>query len=388
MRASLTLGKIAGIEIGVNWSLAIMFFLIAAGLASEIFPSDVPGYSGTSYTIAALMAVVLFYASLLAHELGHALVARRLGTKVEGITLWLFGGVARLSGDSMSASTELQMTLIGPVITIGVGILFAIVAAIFGTLNVFPLTTDMFAWLSRINFILAAFNLIPAFPLDGGRVLRAILWRVTHNQVRATAVAAWLGRAFGVLMIVGGLWYFWLLQGSLINGVYFAILGWFLFTAAGSQELQTRLQGSLAGVHVSDIMTPDPVTAPDWSTVDDFVARFASVYRATAYPVRSFNGQLTGLIRLQDLGRVAPQNRSVTQLRDIAVDVAKVPVVRPDEELAGLMSKLEEDSGYALVMDGDRLVGLITPADIQRALHLANLRRRGLRSDFSPSSQI
>jgi Zn-dependent protease/CBS domain-containing protein len=388
MRASLTLGKIAGIEIGVNWSLAIMFFLIAAGLASEIFPSDVPGYSGTSYTIAALMAVVLFYASLLAHELGHALVARRLGTKVEGITLWLFGGVARLSGDSMSASTELQMTLIGPVITIGVGILFAIVAAIFGTLNVFPLTTDMFAWLSRINFILAAFNLIPAFPLDGGRVLRAILWRVTHNQVRATAIAAWLGRAFGVLMIVGGLWYFWLLQGSLINGVYFAILGWFLFTAAGSQELQTRLQGSLAGVHVSDIMTPDPVTAPDWSTVDDFVARFASVYRATAYPVRSFNGQLTGLIRLQDLGRVAPQNRSVTQLRDIAVDVAKVPVVRPDEELAGLMSKLEEDSGYALVMDGDRLVGLITPADIQRALHLANLRRRGLRSDFSPSSQI
>lgn len=388
MRASLTLGKIAGIEIGVNWSLAIMFFLIAAGLASEIFPSDVPGYSGTSYTIAALMAVVLFYASLLAHELGHALVARRLGTKVEGITLWLFGGVARLSGDSMSASTELQMTLIGPVITIGVGILFAIVAAIFGTLNVFPLTTDMFAWLSRINFILAAFNLIPAFPLDGGRVLRAILWRVTHNQVRATAIAAWLGRAFGVLMVVGGLWYFWLLQGSLINGVYFAILGWFLFTAAGSQELQTRLQGSLAGVHVSDIMTPDPVTAPDWSTVDDFVARFASVYRATAYPVRSFNGQLTGLIRLQDLGRVAPQNRSVTQLRDIAVDVAKVPVVRPDEELAGLMSKLEEDSGYALVMDGDRLVGLITPADIQRALHLANLRRRGLRSDFSPSSQI
>jgi Zn-dependent protease/predicted transcriptional regulator len=388
MRASLTLGKIAGIEIGVNWSLAIMFFLIAAGLASEIFPSDVPGYSGTSYIIAALMAVVLFYASLLAHELGHALVARRLGTKVEGITLWLFGGVARLSGDSMSASTELQMTLIGPVITIGVGVLFAIVAAIFGTLNVFPLTTDMFAWLSRINFILAAFNLIPAFPLDGGRVLRAILWRVTHNQVRATAIAAWLGRAFGVLMIVGGLWYFWLLQGSLINGVYFAILGWFLFTAAGSQELQTRLQGSLAGVHVSDIMTPDPVTAPDWSTVDDFVARFASVYRATAYPVRSFNGQLTGLIRLQDLGRVAPQNRSVTQLRDIAVDVAKVPVVRPDEELAGLMSKLEEDSGYALVMDGDRLVGLITPADIQRALHLANLRRRGLRSDFSPSSQI
>lgn len=391
MRASITLGRIAGIEIGVNWSLAIMFFLIAAGLATQIFPSDVPGYTATSYTIAALMAVVLFYASLLAHELGHALVARRLGTRVDGITLWLFGGVARLSGESVSDSAELRITLIGPLITIAVGILFAVVAAVFGALNIFPLTTDMFAWLARINFILAAFNLIPAFPLDGGRVLRALLWRFTHNQVQATMIAAWLGRAFGVLMIVGGLFYFWLLQGSLINGVYFAFLGWFLISAAGSQELQTRLERSLSGVRVGDVMTPDPITAPDWSTIDDFIARYASVYRATAYPVRSFDGQLTGLVTLADLSKVPAHNRATTQLRAVATDLSKLAVVGPNDPLVSVMSKLEDgDRGYALVMDNGRLVGILSPSDIQRVLHIGAVRGQGPAptSDFSPSSPI
>jgi len=388
MRPSLPLGRIAGIEISVNWSLAIMFFLIAAGLASEIFPSDVPGYSTTSYIIAALIAVVLFYASLLAHELGHALVARRLGTRVEGITLWLFGGVARLSGDSVSDSAELRITLVGPVITIAVGVVFALISAALGALNIFPLTADMFAWLARINFILAAFNLIPAFPLDGGRVLRAILWHFTKNQVQATSIAAWLGPAFGVLMIVGGLYYFWFLQGSLINGVYFAFLGWFLFTAAGSQELQTRFQRSLAGVRVGDVMTPDPVTAPDWITVDDFIARFASVYRATAYPVRNFNGQLTGLVALHDLAKVPSHDRSVTKVGAIARELSRLPVARADDPLVGLVPQLEDPGvGYALVMDGDRLIGLVSPADIKRALNLgaSGGQGRGPASGFSPT---
>lgn len=387
MRASLSIGRIAGIEIGLNWSLAIAFFIIAASLAGAVFPSDVPGYSGTSYFIAAIMAVVLFYASLLAHELGHAVVARRLGTQVDGITLWLFGGVARLSGDSISDSAELRITLIGPVITIVVGALFALISAALGTLNVFPLTADMFAWLARINFILAAFNLIPAFPLDGGRVLRAIIWRFTHNQMRATSIAAWLGRAFAIVMAVGGFIYFTYAQGSILNGVWFAILGWFLFTAAGSQELQTRLQRSLAGVRVSDVMTPDPITAPDWSTVDDFIARFASVYRASAYPLRNFNGQVTGVITLQDLARMPAQNRASTQLRAIARDLAHVAVARPEDGLATVIQKIDgAESGYVLVMDGDRLVGLVSAADIQRALDLGSLRGRGPATGFSPTS--
>ncbi len=387
MRASLSLGRIAGIEIGVNWSLAIAFFLFTASLAGEIFPSDVPGYSSTAYILAGIAGVLLFYASLLAHELGHAIMARRLGTRVDGITLWLFGGVARLSGNAVSGNAELAITLIGPAITVVVGIAFALLSALLGTLNIFPLTADVFAWLARINLVLAVFNLIPAFPLDGGRVLRALIWRFTHNQSRATAIAAGLGRAFGVLMIVGGLGLVFLQQFTLINGLWFAVLGWFLFSAAGSEELQTRLQRSLAGVRVRDVMAPDPVTAPDWITVEDFIARFAMLHHALAYPLRSFDGQLSGLLTLQDLSRVGPQARASTQVRDVAHGLAGIPTVGPDDPLVDLLQSLDHpDAAYALVMDAGLLVGLITPAEVRRAIELGRLDGRRQPAGLSPTN--
>ncbi|HET9847249.1 MAG TPA: site-2 protease family protein [Candidatus Dormibacteraeota bacterium] len=386
MRASVTLGRIAGIEIGLNWSLAIAFFLFAGSLAGDVFPLDVPGYSGTSYFIASVIAVILFYASLLAHELGHALVARRLGTRVDGITLWLFGGVARLSGDAVSDSAELRITLVGPAITVVVAIIFAVISAALGTFNLFPLTADMFAWLARINFLLAVFNLIPAFPLDGGRVLRALLWRFTHDQVRATSIAAWLGRGFGALMILGG-FYLILFANSLINGVWFSVLGWFLFSAAGSQELQTRLHRSLAGVRVRDVMTPDPITAPDWIRIDDFVTRFATDNRATAYPVRDFNGQLSGLVTLHDLARVAGRDHPDAQLRTIARALDRVPIAHPEDPLEDVVQKIDDpEAGYILVLDSDRLVGMVTPADINRAVQMAGARSQTRSAGLSATS--
>lgn len=374
MRTSLTMGRIAGIEIGLNWSLAIAFILFTADLAGDQFPGDVPGYSGTAYTVAAIVTVLLFYASLLAHELGHALVARRLGTRVDGITLWLFGGVARLSGDSVSDSAELRITLVGPAITVLVAVLFVVIAAVLATFNLFPLLVEMLGWLARINFLLAAFNLIPAFPLDGGRVLRALVWRFTHDQVRATQIAAWLGRAFGVVLIAAGL-FLAFTQASFINGVWLGVLGWFLFSAAGSQELQTRLQRSLAGVRVGDVMTPDPVTAPDWITVSDFIARFASVHQATAYPVRDFNGQLSGLVSPHEIRSVAPQTQLSTQLRTIARPLTEVAIAHPQDLLTDVLQQLgDARAGYILVKDGDRLVGMASPEDIGRALDLAAVR--------------
>src|SRR2546421_493187 len=298
MRASLSIGRIAGIEIGLNWSLAIAFFLFTASLAGEVFPSDVPGYPAGAYTVAAIAAVLLFYASLLAHELGHAIVARRLGNRVDGITLWLFGGVARLSGDSVSDSAELRITLVGPAITIAVAIVFAVIAAVLATLNVFPLTVG--------------------------------------------------------------------------------VLGWFLFSAAGSQELQTRLQRSLTGVTVRDVMVPDPVTAPDWITVDDFVARYATVHRATAYPIRDFNGQLSGLVTLHDVSAIAPPRRAGTQVRVIARSLNQVALARPEDTLIDVLHQVDDPAtAYVLVRDGDRLVGMASPEDIRRALDLAGLREAG-----------
>jgi Zn-dependent protease/CBS domain-containing protein len=367
MRSSLTLGRIAGIEIGLNWSLAIAFFVIAMSLAGQTLPSSVPGYSAGAYTIGAILAVLLFYGSLLAHELGHALVARRLGTRVEGITLWVFGGVARLSGDSLSDSAELRITLVGPAITVVVAIVAAVLSAGLSTLDIFPLAAGVLSWLAQINLILAAFNLIPAFPLDGGRVLRAIIWRVTHDQVRATAIAAWLGRAFGVGLIAAGI-FLAFVNASLIDGLWLGVLGWFLFFAAGSQELQTRLQRSLAGVRIRDVMSPNPVTAPDWITIDDFLARFAT-NRAPAYPVRDFSGPLSGLITLKDLDRVAASARASTQLRQVARPLSQVPVAGPDDALSDVLQRIDNaETAYILVRDGDRLVGMVTPDDVSRRL--------------------
>jgi Zn-dependent protease/CBS domain-containing protein len=367
MRSSLTLGRIAGIEIGLNWSLAIAFFVIAMSLAGQTLPSSVPGYSAGAYTIGAILAVLLFYGSLLAHELGHALVARRLGTRVEGITLWVFGGVARLSGDALSDSAELRITLVGPAITVVVAIVAAVLSAGLSTLDIFPLAAGVLSWLAQINLILAAFNLIPAFPLDGGRVLRAIIWRVTHDQVRATAIAAWLGRAFGVGLIAAGI-FLAFVNASLIDGLWLGVLGWFLFFAAGSQELQTRLQRSLAGVRIRDVMSPNPVTAPDWITIDDFLARFAT-NRAPAYPVRDFSGPLSGLITLKDLDRVAASARASTQLRQVARPLSQVPVAGPDDALSDVLQRIDNaETAYILVRDGDRLVGMVTPDDVSRRL--------------------
>jgi Zn-dependent protease len=385
MNSTVSLGRIAGIQIGLNWTLFIAFFLIAASLAGSLLPADVPGYSAAAYTVAGLAAVVLFYGSLLAHELGHAIVARRLGTRVDGITLWLFGGVARLSGDSPSGSAELKITLVGPAITIAVGAIFAVIAAALQTVNAFPLTADVLAWLARINFLLAAFNLIPAFPLDGGRVLRAILWKTMHNRIRATTIAAWLGRAFGFVLIGAGAVELFLTR-SFINGLWLALLGWFLIQAAGSQEMQTQLQGSLAGVRARDVMVPGPTPAPDWVTVEEFIARFAALSHATGFPVQDFSGQLSGLVTLRELASVPMQARAITRVRDIALPLSRVPVAGPDEMLVDVLRRLDDPDGtHILVMVGPQLIGLISPADIRRTLILSGTRHSAA-SGFSPSA--
>jgi Zn-dependent protease/CBS domain-containing protein len=383
MSASLKLGRIAGIEVGLNWSLFIVFFLIAAGLAGQELPADAPGYSAGAYTVAALAAVVLFYASLLAHELGHAVMARRLGTRVEGITLWLFGGVARLAGESTSESAELRITLIGPVITVLVAIGFALLGAGVLTVNGSPLVAEVFGWLARINFLLAAFNLIPAFPLDGGRVLRAILWRVMHNQARATSIAAALGRGFGVVLVLAGVGEAFFL-GSFVNGLWLGFLGWFLFQAAGSQQLETRVQRSFDGLFVRDVMTPDPATAPDWTSVEDFVGRVASIHQASAYPVRDFQGELTGLVSRGDLAAVPAAARSATQVRAIARPISQLAIARPDEPVINALIRAgSAGARYILVMDGDYLAGLLALEDLDSRVEVTRPGRPS--TSFSPS---
>jgi Zn-dependent protease len=230
---SIRLGRIAGIEVGVNWSVLIVFVLIAWELATYELPVEAPFQSQAAYWVGGVVTAVIFFLSLLAHEMSHALVAVHDGVGVNGITLWLFGGVARLRSDTVSAASEFRITAVGPLMSfVLAGIFFGVEKLLAGA-GVPELYVGVASWLARINAILAAFNLIPGFPLDGGRLLRAVLWRF-FGKTRATKAAAFIGQVFGAVMVGTGLWV-WVRWGD-AGGLWFVFLGWFLFEAARAER--------------------------------------------------------------------------------------------------------------------------------------------------------
>ncbi|MDQ2944076.1 MAG: site-2 protease family protein [Candidatus Dormibacteraeota bacterium] len=243
MDASVRVGRIAGIEVGFHWSLAIVFVLIVWSLAGQILPSVVPDQAQSAYWLVSVLAAFLFYASLLSHEMGHALVARRLGVKVDGITLWIFGGVARLRGDAGTPGMEAKIALAGPLVSLALAILFGAVTFGLDSAAGPPLVEGGFAWLAASNAMLLLFNLVPAFPLDGGRLLRAWLWQRSGDRYRATSTAARLGRICAFLMIGLGLVALFI-QGAL-SGLWLIFLGWFLMSAARSEESQVLMRGAI-----------------------------------------------------------------------------------------------------------------------------------------------
>lgn len=371
MEANVRLGRIAGIPVGVNWSLLLAFWLIAWNLAAGRFPQEVPGHGVAAYWWAAAVAALLFFASLLAHELGHALLARREGVAVADITLWLFGGVAKLQGDIVSAAAEARIALVGPLVSLALAGGFGLVAAGFAGAGL-PLPADVCRWLAVINAVLAVFNLVPAFPLDGGRVLRALLWQWRGRRTWATAVAARAGRVFGYVLIVVGL--FELFAGGVAAGLWSIFLGWFLLSAARAEETAVLVQHALAGVRVADVMSPDPVVAPGWLTVEDFLRTYVLQHRFTTFPLQDVDGRLDGVVTLSRLKRVPPEQRATTRVRDVALDLASTPTADPAEPLSRVLRRLAGDGEQRiLVLDGDKLVGVVTPSDVARVLQRASL---------------
>ena len=373
MDASFRLGRVAGIEVGVHWSLAIVFVLIAWTLAGQVFPAMVPDQPQTAYWLISVLAVLLFYISLLSHEMGHALVARRLGVSVEGITLWVFGGVARLSGDAATAGAETRIAIAGPVVSLVLAIAFGAVTFALDAGGP-PLIEGACAWLAFSNGTLLVFNLIPAFPLDGGRILRAWLWRRSGDRYRATATAARLSRVFAFVMIGLGLvalvW-----QGAL-SGLWLTFLGVFLLSASRNEASQVLLLRALSGLRVADVMSRDPVVAPGWITVDEFMKTYIPTQRAAvAYPLRSFDGVLDGMVTLTRLAEVPPEQRHATRVRDVGVGLDQVARAAPGEPLSAVIGRFARSAdGQVLVVDGGRLVGLLSPTDITRVLAAAGAR--------------
>jgi Zn-dependent protease/CBS domain-containing protein len=362
MNENVSLGRIAGIPVGFNWSLLVVAALIAWSLATSLLPSAAPGQTSGAYWAAGVISAFVFLASVLAHELAHSVVAMRRGVKVEGITLWLFGGVSRFSSDTNSPGTQALFTFVGPLTSLVLGAIFYVTSIAAGG----GLLAATLSWLGYINISLGVFNLVPAFPLDGGRLLQSLIWLRTGDRLRATRIAARIGMGFAYLLIAYGLATF-LIAGSLIGGVWSVFLGWFLLNAARAEEAGGMIRQALSGISVREVMTPNPVQAPDNITVEDALHGYVLASRHSTFPTHDADGRLSGLLTMAALKNVAPAARSTTLIKEIICPVDSVSTASPADPITNLLGVSEGcGEGRTLVVDGDRLVGIISPSDISR----------------------
>ncbi|MEU6808037.1 site-2 protease family protein [Streptomyces sp. NPDC046831] len=364
MRATFVLGRIAGVRVGVHWSVLFIFGIIAFGLARGRLPQTYPGRAWAVYWAAGVCTAVVFFASLLAHELAHAVVARRNGVEVDDIVLWLLGGAARLKSEASSPGRELRIAGVGPLVSLLLGGLFTLATWLLELASVSVIVREMAAWLAGINVLLAVFNALPAAPLDGGRLLRAFLWWRTGDRLRATAGATAAGRVLGWLLVVVGLVAF--VRTNSFGGLWLALIGWFLITAATAEGRQAQLRSALAGVPVRDAMTPGPLTVPADTTVAGFLTDVRYRYRHSAFPVTE-DGATVGLVTLDSARKVPEAGARSTTVADVMVPLSRTTVVEPDSPLADLLPRMEPGAEHrVLVVDHGRLVGIVSLSDVSR----------------------
>jgi Zn-dependent protease/CBS domain-containing protein len=373
MKDTFRLGHIAGVRVGVNWSLLAVAALLTFGLAGGRYPIEAAGYSKGAYAAAGLVTAVLFLASVLVHELSHAIVARREGLEVDGISLWLLGGVTRIEGEAATPAAEVRISGSGPLTSFLLGGLFLGFAALADTFNVADLAVAVAAWLGTINLLLAVFNVLPGAPLDGGRLVHAFVWWRNGDRLKATVAASRAGRALGIALIGAGLLMF--AYTGAADGLWLSVIGWFLMGAARTEQGQAQLRHALDGVTVANVMTPDPAVAPGWFTVQSFIDNYLLNHRHSSFPIESWGTGLAGMVSLGSLRMVPPSQRSFVRVIDVAVPLDKVPTARPDEPLVALLERMHGADRKALIIDEEgHLVGILTPSDVTRALAHASLR--------------
>ena len=363
-RSSLTLGRIAGIRIAVHYTWLFVFLLVTGSLAGGYFPLTYRGWAPASYWAAGVAAALVLFASVLVHELGHSLVALRRGVAVESITLFIFGGVSALEEEASGAGDEFLIAVAGPLTS------YALAGGFWGVRGALPPDSPAGAvagYAATLNLILGTFNLLPGFPLDGGRVLLAAIWAVSRDRLLATRIASYVGQAIGLLLVLGGLAQ--LLNGGLLNGLWTAFVGWFLNSAAEQTRHAQEVRHSVAGIAVGSMMdTRPPVAAPTMG-LDEFVSQYVLRQGRRALPVCDGAGRLVGLITASDARRVPREAWPATSVGQA--------MTRPPLKTAGPRTGLDEalrllaDGDYhqvPVVEDGDRLVGMLSRADVLRFL--------------------
>ncbi|MER7540811.1 site-2 protease family protein [Streptomyces sp. NPDC097704] len=372
MNGSVRIARVLGVPLRIHWTVPLLVALFGYSLGAQTLPARLPGRSNAVYTVAGLAGALLLIVSLLAHETAHAIIARRKGIPVQDITLWALGGMTRM-GKPRTAGAAFLVAAGGPLtsLVIGGAALGAGVAlnALFG----WDVPAAVLVWLAWVNFLLGVFNLLPAAPLDGGRVVQSVIWRRTGDRDRAERAAARSGQVLGFLLIAGG-WVF-ALRGA-FGGLWLMVTGFFVLIVANAERRQTEVAAALHGVRAADAMSSPVETCPDWLTVERGVDDVAMRARHSTLPLIDFEGRPSGLVDLSRFAEIPAAQRGTSRVRDVATPMSQCTTCRPDDLLEGVLERAHPSrSGIRiLVTEGGRLVGIVTARDIARLVQRHTLR--------------
>lgn len=381
MNDSIRLGRIAGVRVGMHWSLVVMVALVASGLAQSRFAIEAPGYSGAAYAVAGGLTALGLLAGVLLHELGHAVVARRKGLTVDGITLSWMGGVTRIEGDTDRPSTELLVAGIGPLASAVVGLALWLVRLGAASWGAGELVLAALGWLAWINVVLAVFNLLPASPLDGGRVLHALVWAAGRDRWKATRVAAGTGVVLGAAIIVLGLVYTER-NRDLFSGVLVGFMGWWLLASARAELGGGAVHRALDGVRVSDVMRPVG-EAPGWITVRAFAEQYAGPRPGWVWLLRDWDGHFAGVLAGDSVYSIPYPQWDLARPLDVSAPVGAAAGAQPDEDA---LTALARNTGAAvtLVVAGGHTVGAVLPGDVEAMVRMGGRAVTGSRPAPGP----
>lgn len=365
---SLRIGKLLGVPVKLHYTLILGVLLIAWTLAVGYLPPEYPGLSLATYWFIGVIGAIVLFASVLIHELAHSYVAKKSGLPVRRIVLFIFGGVSEIEEEPREANLEFKTALAGPLTSFGIALVLRSLQYMAHAFGVNVVIIAPLEYGAYINVLLGGFNLIPAFPLDGGRMLRAGIWRWKKDLMRATRIATNVGVFFSYLMIFGG---FVLIIGrSFIGGLWFILIGWFLRNGAESSYRKTVISEALADVSIRDLMTRNVHTVDPNTSVKDAVEIHFSQYKHGGFPVEK-DSKLLGLITLQDVKKIPREKWQETKVGDAMTTCEKLKCTSPDERAVDALMKMSNlDIGRLPVQENGKLVGIITRSDILHAIRI------------------
>ena len=361
--------KLFGFQVWIDWSWLILALLITWSLATAVFPMiEGPTLDATTRWVMGAAGAIGLFLSIVLHELGHSLVARRFGMRMNGITLFVFGGVAEMGDEPPTPKAELLMAIAGPIVSVIIGLIMIGITTAVSLTDGPASVSGVTGWLGMINLILAGFNLIPAFPLDGGRVLRALIWNTSKNLRKATRITSNIGLGFGAVLITLGA--LSLIMGNMIGGIWWIILGLFIRGAARSSYQQVMVRRALEGEKVSRFMSPDPVTVDAGMTLHELIEDYFYTHYHKLYPVTE-NGRLVGCVTVRDAQGVDRSHWDDTKVGEITRPCDDTNTVAPDEDAMKALEKLSRaGSSRMMVVEDQHVVGILSLKDLMQFLSM------------------